>query len=188
MNELIQSATFDDRYKLLPGEQHQEKWSRRLAAMIPEQRNFLKAVNERRMPGTGNGSWLLVGNSHADVISRELQAEYHEHFSLFQMFTVPGVVTSQKSMSFFISRMRSFLCARTACIRNTRPCIAHKGLCQLCPAGAASRGKHQAGCAVHCFQVWRFQQFAAMNLPFPDGMAHFRRCLLRMSVMMNCWA
>jgi hypothetical protein len=61
MNELIQSATFDDRYKILEGEQYSDKWTQKFEAMVPEERNFIKAMNERKMVGTGNGSWLLIG-------------------------------------------------------------------------------------------------------------------------------
>lgn len=44
----------------------------------------------RDLQGQGNRTIVLVGNSHADVIARELSDELHGHFGTFHMFTMPG--------------------------------------------------------------------------------------------------
>jgi len=92
INEILQSATYEDRYKILPGEVLTNRWIGKFAKMVPEERNFLKAVIERKSRGEGKDSttFLLVGNSHADIISREIQDEFKQNYSFFHMFTVPG--------------------------------------------------------------------------------------------------
>uniref|UniRef100_A0A914HMJ7 SGNH domain-containing protein n=1 Tax=Globodera rostochiensis TaxID=31243 RepID=A0A914HMJ7_GLORO len=95
MNELLQGATFEDRYKMLPGEERTEQWTQHLRALLVNERNktpqnLLKFVIERQIKGTGNGTVLLVGNSHADVISRELEEEMNGQYNKLQMFTMPG--------------------------------------------------------------------------------------------------
>uniref|UniRef100_A0A914KGJ9 SGNH domain-containing protein n=1 Tax=Meloidogyne incognita TaxID=6306 RepID=A0A914KGJ9_MELIC len=94
INEILQSATYEDRYKILPGEVLTNRWIGKFAKMVPEERNFLKAVIERKSRGEGKDSttFLLVGNSHADIISRELQDEFKQNYSFFHMFTAPGCV------------------------------------------------------------------------------------------------
>nr|CAD2145166.1 unnamed protein product [Meloidogyne enterolobii] len=94
INEILQSATYEDRYKILPGEVLTNRWIGKFAKMVPEERNFLKAVIERKSRGEGKDSttFLLVGNSHADIISRELQDEFKQNYSVFHMFTAPGCV------------------------------------------------------------------------------------------------
>jgi len=92
INEILQSATYEDRYKILPGEVLTNRWIGKFAKMVPEGRNFLKAVIERKSRGEGKNSttFLLVGNSHADIISRELQDEFKQNYSFFHIFTAPG--------------------------------------------------------------------------------------------------
>uniref|UniRef100_A0A915LVG2 Acyl_transf_3 domain-containing protein n=1 Tax=Meloidogyne javanica TaxID=6303 RepID=A0A915LVG2_MELJA len=94
INEILQSATYEDRYKILPGEVLTNRWIGKFAKMVPEERNFLKAVIERKSRGEGKDSttFLLVGNSHADIISREIQDEFKQNYSFFHMFTAPGCV------------------------------------------------------------------------------------------------
>jgi len=40
--------------------------------------------------GKGKNTLLLVGNSHADQIERELRIEWQDHYSTFNSFTIGG--------------------------------------------------------------------------------------------------
>ncbi|KAL3092532.1 hypothetical protein niasHS_007741 [Heterodera schachtii] len=95
LNELLQSATFEDRYKILPGEERTERWTKQLKQLLVQEgnktpQNLLKFVIDRKVKGTGNGTVLLVGNSHADVVARELGEEMNAYYHDFQVFTMPG--------------------------------------------------------------------------------------------------
>ncbi|KAL3118452.1 hypothetical protein niasHT_008684 [Heterodera trifolii] len=95
LNELLQSATFEDRYKILPGEERTERWTKQLKQLLVQEgnktpQNLLKFVVDRKVKGTGNGTVLLVGNSHADVLARELGEEMNAYYHDFQVFTMPG--------------------------------------------------------------------------------------------------
>lgn len=52
MNELMQSATFEDRYQILEGEQKMDKWTRHLKVLVGKDKattNLFKYVIERKV-------------------------------------------------------------------------------------------------------------------------------------------
>jgi len=49
--------------------------------------------------GRGNYSLLLVGNSHADQVERELRREWADHYSTMSSFTIGGMDLSQNDVS-----------------------------------------------------------------------------------------
>uniref|UniRef100_A0A915NMS5 SGNH domain-containing protein n=1 Tax=Meloidogyne floridensis TaxID=298350 RepID=A0A915NMS5_9BILA len=93
INENMQKATFDDKNTKYPNEINTNKWKEKIAEII-ENKNELFLINFTKeiinFDGLGkNTTFLLIGNSHAEIISRSLQQVFKEKYSDFYTFTAP---------------------------------------------------------------------------------------------------
>nr|CAD2154139.1 unnamed protein product [Meloidogyne enterolobii] len=93
INENMQKATFDDKNTKYPNEINTNKWKEKIAEIIENKKelfliNFTKEIIN--FDGLGkNTTFLLIGNSHAEIISRSLQQVFKEKYSEFYTFTAP---------------------------------------------------------------------------------------------------